>query len=75
MIGAHLIDTGNREHMASTDPNDAGRRLSELRQRFIEPKATLDHNIKENQETMKKIANLNYYIDSLLAKVKRHFGY
>jgi hypothetical protein len=36
--------------MASTidnDPNDVRKRLSELRQSFIELKATLDHNIKE----------------------------
>ena len=60
--------------MASTlynDPNNAKQRLSELRQSFIELKATLDHNIKENHETMRKIAALNYDIDRLLAKTTR----
>lgn len=49
------------------------RRLTNLRQRFIELKTTLDRNIKENRETMRNIANLNYYIDGLLAKAKKHF--
>ena len=56
--------------MASTDTNDGKRQLSELRQRFIELKARLDRNIKENQETMRNIANLNYRIDGLLVKPK-----
>ena len=56
--------------MASTDTNDGKRQLSELRQRFIELKARLDRNIKENQETMRNIANLNYHIDGLLVKPK-----
>jgi uncharacterized coiled-coil DUF342 family protein len=63
--------------MASTlynEPDDAKGRFSELRQSFIELKATLDHNIKETHETMRKIADLNYGIDRLLAKAKKHFG-
>jgi predicted nuclease with TOPRIM domain len=71
----HPIDTGNRGiTMAGTDTDDGKRQLSELRECFIELKARLDRNIKENQETMRNIANLNYYIDSLLVKVKKHFG-
>ena len=63
--------------MANTlysDPNHTKRRLSELRQSFIELKATLDHNIKENHETLRKIAHLNSDIDRLLAKSQKHFG-
>jgi hypothetical protein len=63
--------------MASTidnDPNDVRKRLSELRQSFIELKATLDHNIKENHATMRKIAALNYDIDRRLAKPTRQEG-
>jgi hypothetical protein len=56
--------------MASTDTDDDKRQLSELRECFIELKARLDRNIKENQETMRNIANLNYDIDSLLLKPK-----
>ena len=56
------------------DPNDVRRRLSELRQSFIELKATLDHNIRENHETMRKIVALNYDIDRRLAKVTRQDG-
>jgi hypothetical protein len=47
--------------------------LAKLRARFSEIMTTLDRNIKENQESMIRIANVNYYIDRLLDKVKRHF--
>jgi hypothetical protein len=60
--------------MASFDTNDGKRQLSELRECFIELKARLDRNIKANEETMRNIVNLNYYIDRLLVKVKKHFG-
>ena len=47
--------------------------LASLRARFIELKATLDRRIKENDESLRRIANLNHYIDQLLEKSKRHF--
>jgi hypothetical protein len=47
--------------------------LAKLRARFIEVKTTLDDRIKENRESLIRIANLNYHIDRLLDKSKRHF--
>jgi hypothetical protein len=47
--------------------------LAKLRARFIELKTTLDDRIQENHESLIRIANVNYYIDRLLDKVKRHF--
>ena len=47
--------------------------LAKLRARFIELKTTLDGRIKENDESLRSIANLNYHIDRLLDKSKRHF--
>jgi hypothetical protein len=47
--------------------------LAKLRARFSELMTTLDGNFKENQESMIRIANVNYYIDRLLDKVKRQF--
>ena len=47
--------------------------LQKLRSRFIELKTTLDSRIKENDDSLRRIVNLNYYIDQLLARAKRHF--
>ena len=47
--------------------------LAKLRARFIELKTTLDARIKENQESLIRIGNVNYHIDRLLDKSKRHF--
>ena len=47
--------------------------LAKLRARFIELKTTLDARIKENHESLTRIADLNYHIDRLLNKSKRHF--
>ena len=47
--------------------------LAKLRTRFIELKTTLDRNIKENPESMIRIAKVNYHIDRLLDNSKRHF--
>jgi hypothetical protein len=47
--------------------------LAKLRARFIELKTTLDARIKENHESLIRIRNLNYHIDRLLEKSKRHF--
>jgi hypothetical protein len=47
--------------------------LAKLRACFIEVKATLDGRIKENHESLVRIANLNYHIYRLLDKSKRHF--
>jgi predicted nuclease with TOPRIM domain len=47
--------------------------LASLRARFIELKATLDRRIKENDESLRRIANLNHHIDQLLERSKRHF--
>ena len=47
--------------------------LAKLRARFIELKTTLDGRIKENHESLIRIANLNYHIDRLLERSKRHF--
>ena len=55
------------------DADDAQRRLSELRQSFIELKATLNHNIKGTTRQIRKIVGVNYDIDRLLAKANKHF--
>ena len=47
--------------------------LAKLRARLIEVKTTLDARIKENRESLIRIAKLNYDIDRLLGKSKRHF--
>jgi hypothetical protein len=47
--------------------------LAKLRVCFIELKTTLDGRIKENHESLIRIANLNYHIDRLLERSKRHF--
>lgn len=47
--------------------------LAKLRGRFIELKTTLEERIKENHESLIRIANLNYHIDRLLERSKRHF--
>ena len=47
--------------------------LAKLRARFIELKTTLDGRIKENHESLIRIANLTYHINRLLDKSKRHF--
>ena len=60
--------------MASTDPNDAKRRLAELREEFIKLRGSLDRNIKDNQETLAGISNLNYHIGRLLDRAKKHFA-
>jgi hypothetical protein len=47
--------------------------LAKLRARFMELKTTLDGRIKENHESLIRIADLSYHIDRLLDKSKRHF--
>jgi hypothetical protein len=48
--------------------------LAKLKAGFIELKTTLDGRIKENHESLIRIANLSYHIDRLLDKSKRHFS-
>jgi hypothetical protein len=47
--------------------------LASLRARFIELKTMLDRRIKENDESLRRIANLNQYIHQLLERSIRHF--
>jgi hypothetical protein len=44
--------------------------LAKLRARCIELKTTLDRRLKENHESLIRIANVNYYIDRLLESRK-----
>jgi hypothetical protein len=44
--------------------------LAKLRARCIELKTTLDRHLKENHESLIRIANVNYYIDRLLESRK-----
>jgi predicted nuclease with TOPRIM domain len=46
--------------------------LASLRARFVELKATLDRRIKENDESLRRLADLNHHIDQLLERSKRH---
>jgi hypothetical protein len=47
-------------------------KLASLRARFVELKATLDRRIKENDESLRRLADLNHHIDQLLERSKRH---
>ena len=49
--------------------------LAKLRARFSKLMTTLDRNIKENQESMIRIANVNYHIDRLLDKGQKTLYY
>jgi hypothetical protein len=53
--------------------NNNADELQKLGARFIELKTTLDRRIKENEESLRRISDLNHYIDQLLQKSKRHF--
>jgi hypothetical protein len=44
--------------------------LAKLRGRCIELKTTLDRRLKENHESLIRVANVNYYVDRLLESRK-----
>lgn len=65
-------DRNCTERVYCSRMNNNADELQKLRARFIELKTTLDRRIKENDESLTRLSNLNQYIDQLLQRSKRH---